>query len=665
MFNAVISPSVRRPAAGYADKTPTCLPNLKRGPAVSLVAYASMEMGEARQSFFTAGLVKHIEPLPTLRYEAETQEDDSSSASDDDLQAAPGVRLRPEILTHDPLTLDRILAYADAESFAEAASCWADLLRLLDEADPSPHFTTLRRFFDARLTPSSSGSVPAEETALSALQLGDDVSSVHTPDSEAPATTVERRSSFVSQARIPPRLRWKRRPSLPVQARDDGSTALPRSRFGSMRGTSRRALEPGAGTEMHELFVLPTHSEIPQSLSFPVRLDLHSVHLAPRLAEGDVPDTNSPQQPAPVDADPHPTSRRSFVHRMFERGARKLSQSSSPAPRPAWMQTEQGPLDPYAPEHAEAIDSDDELEQRRDTSVHSRAYARRSSAGGVAIDLGRVEEDSLFEMDRSVAGVLSVSHEACSGSSARDDEMRGLSSSCNLITLLRKAAHALPSPDEEDAFPAVLLFAMAQAFGWEGMLHLCYGKGSLSAAEQLFSPLGVSADKDSQVKAKYNSLMSWRNQVAQYGDEGNAHSPSEPEPGSFSEADFDAGVDEDPVRLARHVLHRTWSDWHLLFSSLFGWVSEYETTRIRLGLAHEIGREATTSAYKPAPPRSMHGPSVSIAQDAVQAQYGFQRLSGIPEALRDGQNDEHKDFRWARSRLRSSHVQTPLSTSCY
>ena len=690
-------------------------------------------MDEAIQPFFTVGFPCHLESLPTLHYSLVPSEHDESSDSEDELNAGQGMRLLPQLVASERQPWPVIMRNITSETFMESVDQWSKLLVLLDAADPDPHFAGLRRFFDTRLAKVLQEAPRSPEEALfSSMTLGESGrnGSPAPPEPEATGAPVERRGSF-TPARLQKHFQWTRRPSLPAamhaRPQDTDVPPVPQSRsiLGSMRRSSRRSDgDSGAiNTDMYELWVASAHDEAnARCVRFNVRLDLHAVRLAPSPSMTDPKndarakrapsleftpvvrdDTNTPPTGAPStveslasDEVSGSASRRSFVHRILDRGLRKSSVSGAPAASSqAWMRNHDH-LDPYGPENAEAIDSDDEVDHRREDRP---AFGpRRSSSGSNAArslgthampsDLGRVEEDSLLEPSEYTSGLRSVMHESKAAASLSDSDVPGVSDGEDFLALLRRAsATVLRSGMQsswnrgaDDALPSILSYAMAQAFGWEGVQHLCYGAGSFCAQEQVFAPLGRAADINSSIKKKHDAVLSWRSNV-QAGGEEFAGFPSVPdqdvltprlgdEPDSpvemrstvsNNETQSEPNTDSAP-RLARNVLGRSWSDWHALFSSIFGWVSEYETTRIRSGLAHEMGRENPQNVVGVSRRTGRAQPSPCIEADALNGAHGFQRLPGIPEALRHGpQGEEHRDFRWARSRLRSSHVHTPIS----
>ncbi|TKY85521.1 hypothetical protein EX895_005683 [Sporisorium graminicola] len=68
-----------------------------------------------------------------------------------------------------------------------------------------------------------------------------------------------------------------------------------------------------------------------------------------------------------------------------------------------------------------------------------------------------------------------------------------------------------------DPLPISLSSALGEALGWEGIMHLCYGKGSRAAAEGNHAALGKAAALDQANKLHERSVQAWRNGVASAG----------------------------------------------------------------------------------------------------------------------------------------------------
>ena len=224
-----------------------------------------------------------------------------------------------------------------------------------------------------------------------------------------------------------------------------------------------------------------------------------------------------------------------------------------------------------------------------------------------------------------------------------------------LLPLLRMAVHysstSAWSYGDQDPFPVILMQAFADAFGWEGIMHLCYGQHSACQTEHVYSALGRAADISLHQREKHDAVLSWLEKMQHDDKETKPQAPSDTTPEAPSYA--------PPVSL-RSVsgLTRTWDDWQRLFSSLSSWVSEYETARVRACLAHEYGKE---QAYTTRPNHVHANIPPSVEQDMLQGAHGFWRLDGIPDALRQPDtHQEHMDYRWARSKLESRQIGTPL-----
>lgn len=130
---------------------------------------------------------------------------------------------------------------------------------------------------------------------------------------------------------------------------------------------------------------------------------------------------------------------------------------------------------------------------------------------------------------------------------------------------------------------------------------------------------------------------------------------------------------------------RTWQDWADLMQSIADWVQEYETSRVRSGLAGEIGEsvaavptdESTSLAFRPdsgfldtstdfSKTRYMSRMSYKVpycvVKDAVNRQHGFRRRDGIPEGLPLGPNGEEiGDYRWSNKHLSRNHFASSLT----
>lgn len=678
------------------------------------------------QSFFTIGMAVNLEPLPFLYY----SEPDAPSTSAVDPAAGDRSQhgaLEPQLTTYSTQTLGMVLRVAQDPRTRAAAEAWAKLLRLLDAADADPHFTQLRRFFDARSEDT------AEDRAEEAAE----------GRSASPTTP--------SASRLHRRL-WMRRPSLPQMLQNMGvaEDEVSRTSRPTRRRFSMRARGQGDGRgDAHELWFLPAgrtrEGEAPpepRCVRFDVRLDLHSVQLAPPPARA------APAAPRPAPAPQSPAQRRytdttrgaaparrgSFVQRLLDRGIRKSgSMRSAGAPGPAWMH---GYADPQDPRYAEALDVDDEEDSRRGVDTESHGMGSdvappsdvfSSSDAGIA---SRVSTGSAAARSTATGAQVAaapdldrVEEYEPSGSSAGSAQASAWQPGEDFLTLLRTACSTgLPDQEmssqrgwwsrgETDPLPTTLALAFALAFGWEGMMHFCYGPLSISAQEGVYGALGTVADMDMRAREKLDAVLQWRTKVQpEYGtaaepapqapldpdalDDLPAEPPAErfraagddeeadsthavdAEAGSFPSRpsvatgarDEDAaggreGEEHTAAPIARRSFIRTWRDWATLFASVFNWVSLYEKTRVHAGLVRELDCEASAPVRGAAcRTPGVPAPSPSVEEDALNSEAGFRRLPGIPDALRDAPGGaEYNEYRWARHMLDESQLATSMT----
>lgn len=312
-----------------------------------------------------------------------------------------------------------------------------------------------------------------------------------------------------------------------------------------------------------------------------------------------------------------------------------------------------------------------------------------------------------------------------------------------------------------DPLPISISSALGQALGWEGIMHLCYGKGSRAEEDGKYVALGKAAALDQATKVQERNVLAWRTGVASAGT-----SPPKPEaPMSIHElgvadaaaldGNFAQRLNLDPAHalpdttktsavlerlqaktpqrsttepsaaatewqqasllFGTRVNHaRTWEHWRLLFKSIKGWMDEYEKTRVRSGLAREIGLDRPVDApareedgdasvllaapidieggselHVPvvgSPPSHAHvlklardkvdvstisrvlGTSLSVPPcvlaDATNRAHGFRRRTGIPEGLPLGPGDEEAiEYTWSRKQLSVEHFATALTIS--
>ncbi|KAJ1026921.1 hypothetical protein NDA16_002214 [Ustilago loliicola] len=339
-----------------------------------------------------------------------------------------------------------------------------------------------------------------------------------------------------------------------------------------------------------------------------------------------------------------------------------------------------------------------------------------------------------------------------------------------------------------DPLPVSIASALGQALGWEGIMHLCYGKGSRAASEGNYVALGKAAALDQANKVQERSVLAWRTGVASAGtsppkadaipslqdlpsnDAANlAGSVTQRFNLDLANPDLDTATNSSilerlhgkaPQRSATvppaqdvpsgepqgnskavgpngastswtqasllfgsKVNHsRTWGHWQTLFKSIKGWIDEYEKTRVRNGLAREIGLDrpvdSATSVGGPdkddvssitlsapinidigspdtqvpltfgSPPTAstevlkvardkvdartlsrVLGTSLSISPcvlaDATNRAHGFRRRAGVPEGLPLGPEDEETiEYTWSRKKLSVEHFATALTIGC-
>ena len=82
-----------------------------------------------------------------------------------------------------------------------------------------------------------------------------------------------------------------------------------------------------------------------------------------------------------------------------------------------------------------------------------------------------------------------------------------------LLPLLRVAVHYSAGSawryGDQDPLPVILMQAWADAVGWEGIMHLCYGQHSASQTEHVYSALGRAADISLHQREKHDAVLSW------------------------------------------------------------------------------------------------------------------------------------------------------------
>lgn len=389
-----------------------------------------------------------------------------------------------------------------------------------------------------------------------------------------------------------------------------------------------------------------------RTVHFNVRLDLHNANLAPPPRPSEFP-TASAEDEGESRTQSAPSRRSSLIKRMLDRGSRRRSSqaSRSAASSRSWIANH----DPGDPAYSEAVD-DEEHELPAQVRRMSITSMGRSGTSGTP-DLGRVDENAPEAVD-----ILALVRSACAATYGD--------------------ALELPQGDS-DPLPTIIAAAFAHAFGWEGVMHLCYGTGSPVAGDEgAFEQLGRTVDRDAMLREKYAAVFSWRDGVQSALQSDDA--PDAPHNGDADEtcslpsrSSFAADVSEnfsEGADIAENTFQRSWSDWEEVLTSLVWWTIEYETGRVRGALAHEHGCEEAmkhTPAHAHVHTRAgiaalrsgtVPTPSPAVVHDALNGRYGFARIPGIPTTLRHAAGEYH-DFAWARTKLRGSHIRTHLTAA--
>lgn len=389
-----------------------------------------------------------------------------------------------------------------------------------------------------------------------------------------------------------------------------------------------------------------------RAVHFNVRLDLHNANLAPPPRPSELP-TAPTEDEGESRTHSAPSRRGSLIKRMLDRGSRRRSSqaSRSGASSRSWIANH----DPSDPAYSEAVD-DEEHEQPALVRRMSITSMGRSGMSGTP-DLARVDENA-----PEAADILALVRSACAATYGD--------------------ALELPQGDK-DPLPTIIAAAFAHAFGWEGVMHLCYGTGSPVADDEgAFEQLGRTVDRDAMLREKYASVFSWRDgvQSALQSDDmlDTPHNGEEDEACSLpSHSSFAADVSEnfsEGAGIAENTLQRSWSDWEEVLTSLVWWTVEYETGRVRGALAHERGCEEpvkhtpanahvhTCAGIAALRSGTVPTPSPAVVHDALNGSYGFERIPGVPTTLRYDAGEYH-DFAWARTKLRSSHIRTHMTAA--
>jgi hypothetical protein len=187
-----------------------------------------------------------------------------------------------------------------------------------------------------------------------------------------------------------------------------------------------------------------------------------------------------------------------------------------------------------------------------------------------------------------------------------------------------------------------------------------FDRASLSLEDEVAPSESASAIKAAEAKAKASKLSRWMNKM--------------PRRGGAGAEDTDAVLANAVPSLAINdkvpsstLNDRTWQDWADLFASIASWVEEYESTRVRNGMAREVDREISRGKVGDKEDDIVYTSMASyqvprcVVMDALDADHGFRRRHGIPEGLPVGPDGEEVgDYRWAKKRLTSSHFATPL-----
>ncbi|PWN34858.1 uncharacterized protein FA14DRAFT_160280 [Meira miltonrushii] len=284
-----------------------------------------------------------------------------------------------------------------------------------------------------------------------------------------------------------------------------------------------------------------------------------------------------------------------------------------------------------------------------------------------------------------------------------------------------------------DPLPISIACALSEGLGWNGIMDLCYGKGSRSERSGSYQPLGRAAELDKKQEADKSRVQNWAQAVAGNPTETNdakvttQGSPTNEEIVAreklaslalTTEASSDAvgpsesasvkgkkdqsnnltkignwlkkksGLEEEnpeetnsdqEVKLKTPFADsdtRSWQDWAELLRSISRWLVEYETTRVRNGMAGEYGHDIlqgkvgshVDSGFVDSNfdmgktkyvSRATYQVPRCVIKDALNKQNGFRRRHGIPEGLPIGPDGtEIGEYRWSRSRLSGNHFAT-------
>ncbi|KDN42291.1 hypothetical protein K437DRAFT_257920 [Tilletiaria anomala UBC 951] len=256
-----------------------------------------------------------------------------------------------------------------------------------------------------------------------------------------------------------------------------------------------------------------------------------------------------------------------------------------------------------------------------------------------------------------------------------------------------------------DPMTVAIASAFGHSLGWEGIMNLCYGVESGSSQAGDFIPLGRAAELHEQSKVNSANVLAWRSDVA-------ASAGATPEtrladlPSAVADAldnDLDRlnpeaeviqsegsaeslgswlkklrsrlqGATSLPHRLPEVkeasgtgiATQRSWQHWLELFRSIAAWIDAFEETRVKAGLATEVGQQQTALVWT-APDgegyNSLFAPS--LLKDISNVQNPFRRRHGVPDGLPPGPDgDELASYRWSKQNLDARHFSTPLTHMC-
>ena len=107
----------------------------------------------ALHQLFTLAFALHLEPLATLDYvtvPCDPEQSHESLPEAESLRVGANTRLEPIFTRHSPHSVETISFLLQLSNALEGSAPWAELISLLEQADDDPSFTNLRNFFDAR-----------------------------------------------------------------------------------------------------------------------------------------------------------------------------------------------------------------------------------------------------------------------------------------------------------------------------------------------------------------------------------------------------------------------------------------------------------------------------------------------------------------------------------